>query len=202
MRIATIALVVACSSQEPHPRERVAPVVESVRTVDAGVAASRGATLDAAVAMTDIVVRDGCADTVQGKRFRGARILCLAIATLTLASVALEDPRRAEDIASRIDALVVHALSAGVRAPFAGTGVVRIADHELPGSILYRGLLGMMLVAHHRVFAAPSRWLSFADALAASVAGDLEHGFVRSYRDGIWLCDHAPAASFLRLHGK
>ena len=203
MRIAVLALVVACSSREPQPRVEAThePAIADAAVVDAASHA-----LDDIVTASDAFVRDGCADTVQGKPFRGARILCLAMASMALASVALDDPRRAEDIVRRLDALVMHALGTAARAPFVGTGTVRVATgvdtRELPGSVLYRGLLGLVAIAHHRFAGSASRWTVLVDALAASLARDLEPGFVRSYRDGIWPCDHAPAAAFLRLHAR
>jgi hypothetical protein len=132
-----------------------------------------------------------------GRPFRGARMLCLAASAMALTANALDDPRRAPAASAQLASLIDRALSREARAPFLGTGTVRVGDRDLPRSVLYRGLLGMMLAAAQRLDA-PSPLL---DPLAASLARDLEHGFIASYPDGIWPCDHAPAAAFLRLHG-
>jgi hypothetical protein len=145
----------------------------------------------------EVKVPAACGDRVMGRPFRGARMLCLAASAMALTANALDDPRRAPAASAQLAALIDQALSREARAPFLGTGTTRVGDRELPRSVLYRGLLGMMLVAAQRLDG-PSALL---DPLAASLARDLEHGFIASYPDGIWPCDHAPAAAFLRLHG-
>jgi hypothetical protein len=157
-------------------------------TIDAVV---DSATIGAVVAMGDVLAKHGCAATVMNRPFRGARMLCLAAASMALASAALHDPSRAAAIAAQLEALVEHAVAKPAKAPFA----------DEPASVLYRGLLGMMLVALHRVATPALEWTTLMDELAEKLARDLERGWLPSYHDGIWPCDHAPAAAFLRLHG-
>jgi hypothetical protein len=132
------------------------------------------------------IAKRGCSSHVMGRPFRGAEMLCLAMTSAALTSVAIDDPRRVDAIVPLLDALVVRARGRSPRAPFPST------------SVLYRGLLGTMLVARERI--APGRATDIDD-LAHGLARDLEHGWIASYRDGTWPCDHAPALAFLRLHG-
>jgi hypothetical protein len=147
---------------------------------------ARGDAIDDVIATGTAIARDSCSSRVLGQPFRGAEMICLSVTSIALTSIAVEDPSRTAVIAPLLDRLVTHALARRARAPFPAT------------SVLYRGLLGMMLVARHRL---GSEDTARMDALAAGLARDVERGWVASYRDGIWPCDHAPALAFLRLHG-
>ena len=173
MRIALLVVVAACSSGslDALPPPPPPPVIA-----------------DAAPAVV-LELAAACPPTVRGRPFRGARMLCLAAVAMALASHAVEHPTVA--VGAQLEVLVEHALAADARAPFAA----------LPASVLYRGLLGLVLAALHRVATPAMRWTVMFDELASALAHDLERGWLPSYRDGTWPCDHAPAAAFLRLHG-
>ncbi|MBA3503808.1 MAG: hypothetical protein M4D80_09240 [Myxococcota bacterium] len=174
MRLAILALVLACNSGTLVALDPPPP---------------RDAAAIDVLAAQDFALAADCPASVMGRPFRGARMLCLAAVAMALTSSALDRP--SPRIAAQLEALVEVALAADARAPFAA----------LPASVLYRGLLGLMLAALHHITAPAVRWTTMFDELAAALAHDLERGWLPSYRDDTWPCDHAPAASFLRLHG-
>jgi hypothetical protein len=167
-----------------------------------GPARERVAVLDATAELGAAIVEHGCSDLVMGHAFRGARILCLGATASALTSSALEDPARTGAVVAQLAALIPLGLAAEARAPFRSTGATAIDGRELPRSVLYRGLLGLVLAAHERL-APGTTWTPLFDALAESLADDLAGGWRASYgTDQIWPCDHAPAASVLRLHAQ
>lgn len=128
-----------------------------------------------------------CRATVLGRAFRGAAILCLAFQAASITSVALDDSARRAEAVIAVDTLVEQALSPEARRGF------------LPNSVLYRGLLALMLAGLERLSPNNPRTPRF-DELVAALARDLKAGWIPSYRNEIYPCDHAPAASALRLH--
>ena len=177
-----IALLCACSTTELRGLDPPAPVA-----VESPNAEVPNAVFDDVVALGDVIARDNCATRVMGAPFRGARMLCLAATSMALVAVALDDPRRAAAIATQLEALIGHA---------------QVATRTEPRNVLFRGLLGIMLVGLHRIATPALKFTTLLDELAAALAHDLEGGFIASYVDRrIWPCDHAPAAAFLRLHG-
>ena len=128
-----------------------------------------------------------CRPTVLGHTFRGAAILCLAFQAASITSLALDDPTRRIAAVMAVDTLVGQALD-----PAARRGVP-------PSSILYRGLVALMLAGLERLSPNNPRTPLFDD-LANELARDLEAGWLPTYTRETYPCDHAPAASALRLH--
>lgn len=119
-----------------------------------------------------------------------------------MTSAALEDPARVPGAVTRVDALIGLALGPAARKAFNATGTVDVAGVALPRSVLYRGVLALMHGGLERLSPRNPRTPMF-DGVALSLAADLSvgPGWVTTYRPGeIWPCDHAPAASGLRLH--
>ena len=128
-----------------------------------------------------------CRATVLGHTFRGAAILCLAFQAASITSIALDDPTRRVEAVIAINTLVDQALEPAARRGFP------------PSSILYRGLVALMLAGLERL--SPNNpHTSFFDGLADELARDLEAGWLPTYKRETYPCDHAPAASALRLH--
>src|SRR5262245_51328899 len=125
-----------------------------------------------------------------GRGFRSAPILCLGAIAAALVSVAVSDPAQTRGAVALVDKLVERALAPEARAAFPAA------------SVLYRGVLALVLAGLERL--APNHPRSaLLDELAASLAPDVEKGWVATYGPGeIWPCDHAPAAAALRLHAR
>jgi hypothetical protein len=178
MRILFFATLLAC--REPQERADAPPrtsvTVSAIR--DAGTDASPPARPFELMA---------CRATVLGHTFRGAAILCLAFQAASITSIALDDPTRRVDAVMAVDTLVDQALDPAARRGFP------------PSSVLYRGLVALMLAGLERLSPDNPR-TPFFDELAAALARDLEAGWLPSYKHETYPCDHAPAASALGLH--
>jgi hypothetical protein len=133
-----------------------------------------------------------------------AALLCDAFTASTLVSLALDNPEaRRETALARLDALLNAALDEHARQAFSSSDSISVNGRKLPRSVLYRGLVLLMLAGRERL-GPGSEWTPLFDALAHDLAGDLEstHWLPSFGKDHIWPCDHAPAASALALHGK
>jgi hypothetical protein len=134
---------------------------------------------------------------------RESDLLCPAFLGAALVSAAVERPERTERMLPVLDALIRRALSASAQGTFLSTGVTRVLDRHLPRSVLYRGLVLLLLAGRERLEPG-SRWTPLFDALAGSLSNELAKsraGWLPTYDTTIWPCDHAPAASALILHG-
>jgi hypothetical protein len=199
-----VTAIVACRGGDSVPVRRdaatVAPTVDAA-AVDSG-SSDRAAVLDAVLATGRVIAAHGCPPHVMRTSFDDAPILCLGATASALISVALEAPPRAPAVIEQLHRIVDLALAAEARAAFRSSGSIRVLDRDLPRSVLYRGLLALILAGLERLSPDNSRSRLF-DALAASLAADLDRGWVATYgRDQIWPCDHAPAASALRMHAR
>ncbi|MFN0251240.1 MAG: hypothetical protein ACKV2T_30475 [Kofleriaceae bacterium] len=113
--------------------------------------------------------------------------MCLAFQAASITSIALDDPTRRIEAVIAVDTLVDQALDPAARRGFP------------PSSVLYRGLVALMLAGLERLSPNNPKTPRF-DELAAALARDLEAGWLPSYKNETYPCDHAPAASALRLH--
>jgi hypothetical protein len=128
-----------------------------------------------------------CRPAVLGRAFRGAVILCITFQAASITSVALDDLTRNGEARAALETLVEQALAPDAR-------------HGFPrNSVLYRGLLALVLAAVERITPNNTHSAQF-DALVSSLATDLEVGWLPSYEGETYPCDHAPALSALRLH--
>lgn len=128
-----------------------------------------------------------CRATVLGKAFRGASMLCIAFQAASITSSALDDPTRRGAAAEALELLVEQALAPAARRGFP------------PNSVLYRGLVALVLAGLERVAPNNARTPLF-DEIVAALARDLDAGWLPTYKGETYPCDHAPAASALRLH--
>src|SRR5262245_25727134 len=128
-----------------------------------------------------------CHATVLGRTFRDAPILCIAFQAASITSIALDDPTRRSVASAALETLVEQALARPARRGFP------------PNSVLYRGLVALVLAGLERLSPNNARTPLF-DRLVAELAHDLEAGWLPSYPGETYPCDHAPAASALRLH--
>lgn len=216
--VATIVVVSACGEGRARPGgstgveagSDAAPIVAIL--VDAApardnqvITPERAAVLDAVEALADAVVAaHGCPARVLGKTLRSATMLCLGVIAAAVTSAALEDPGRMSGAVARLDALIGLAAGRAARRGFAASGSVVIGGAAMPRSVLYRGVLALMLAGLERLAPKNARTPAF-DAIATSLAADLSVGvgWLPTYApDEIWPCDHAPAASALRLHAR
>lgn len=178
MRILFLATLLAC--REPQERADVSSTFVPVAAIgDAG-------TEDVSPPIRPFELMP-CSRTVLGRSFRGATILCLAFQAASITSIALDEPTRRVEAAIAVDTLLDQALDPAAR-------------HGFPSnSVLYRGLVALMLAGLECLSPNNPRTASF-DELAAALARDLEAGWLPSYKRETYPCDHAPAASALRLH--
>ena len=150
------------------------------------------------------VTGKGCAGRLLGKKehpFSEAQAVCDALLSFTLVQASLE-ARAPEEVRERLDALLADALGRG-RAPFQSTGSSHVAGLTLPRSVLYRGLLLLMLAGKERAGLASEKDRALFDALAAqTVAAFTPRPLLPSFGERIWPCDNALAASGLILHGR
>lgn len=178
MRIVFLAAFLTCSlherGSEDAPHAAITPNVGS-------------ATREEALELPRPFELMTCRATVLGRAFRGATILCLAFQAASITSIALDDSARRAEAVIAVNALVDQAL-----APEARRGFV-------PNSVLYRGLVALMLAGLERLSPNNPKTSRF-DELVAALARDLERGWLPSYKNETYPCDHAPAASALRLH--
>jgi hypothetical protein len=128
-----------------------------------------------------------CRATVLGRAFRGAPMLCIALQAAAITSSALDDPTRTSAAAEALELLVEQALAPAARRGFP------------PNSVLYRGLVALVLAGLERVAPSNARTPLF-DELVTGLARDLDAGWLPTYKGETYPCDHAPAASALRLH--
>jgi len=177
MRILFFATLLAC--REPQERADAPSTFVTV-------AAIRDARTDASPQTRPFELMP-CRPTVLGQTFRGAAILCLAFQAASITSIALDDPTSRIEAVIAVDTLVDQALEPAARRGFP------------PSSVLYRGLVALMLAGLERLSPNNPKTPRF-DELAAALARDLEAGWLPSYKNETYPCDHAPAASALRLH--
>jgi hypothetical protein len=200
-----VLAIAACRGGDRVPVRRdaqaVTPAVDAA-AADSGPSADRAAVLDAVLATGRVIAGHGCPPRVMRAGFADAPILCLGATAAALISMALEAPARTPAAIEQLHRIVDLALIGEARAAFRSSGSMRVLDRDLPRSVLYRGLLALILAGLERLSPDNARTGLF-DALAASLAADLDRGWVATYGpDQIWPCDHAPAASALRLHGR
>jgi hypothetical protein len=128
-----------------------------------------------------------CGEKVLGHQFRGAAILCIAFQATTITSIAVDDPARNADARAALEMLLDQALAPSARRGFPNN------------SVLYRGLVALVLAGLERVAPNNARSALFDD-LVAGLEHDLQAGWLQSYEHETYPCDHAPALSALRLH--
>ena len=162
--------------------------------------------LDESLALARQVKAKGCAKSVMGASWAWAPLGCDAFTAFALTSAAQAAPQaqRAQALAA-LDALLDHALGEEAQRPFASTGATSVGDRTLPRSVLYRGLVLLMLAGREKLEPGGARSALF-DAQAVALARDLAAspaGWLPTYgKDELWACDHAPAAAALLLHGR
>jgi len=206
LRSKAAVVVLGCSLGCGH-REPPAPPdhaeVASLQARDAAVALvspDRIAILDATSSAGDTIAAHGCTASVLGSGFRDAPILCLGAIAAALTSTAIEDPPRAQAVTQQLERILALALAPAAQAAFSSTGSIHVLDRDVPRSVLYRGMLALVLAGLERL-APASAHSSLFDAVAGSLATDVSAGWVATYGAGeIWPCDHAPSSSGLRLH--
>lgn len=159
---------------------------------------------DARALARTILGPSGCQRRLMGSAnhpFVEAQLACDAFLSFALVD-AIEDKTAPENAPALLRQLLADALGRA-RAPFLPDGSREIAGQKLPPSILYRGLLLLMLAGQQRAGAADEASTALFDALARNLAQDLEaRPFLPTFGSSIWPCDHAPAAAGLVLHGK
>lgn len=164
---------------------------------------SEGVSVDGDALQRQITTK-GCARSVLGRKeltFSEAQVTCTAFLSFVLVQASLEG-RAPSDVRERLAALLSDALGRG-RAPFQSTGSEPVAGYSLPRSVLYRGLLLLMLVGMERAGLARDEDRTLFDALAARTVEDFAHQpLLPSFGTSIWPCDNALAASGLLLHGR
>jgi len=156
-------------------------------------------------ALADRVLEGRCSkkllDTAEHP-FVEAQVVCDAFVAFALINRQLDrggDLPQADQ--SRLRALVDDALAAAERAPFATEK--RVGEWRFPNSVLYRGILALMLAGIHRIDAGDAETAALFDNLAVSLQrGYAERRLLPSFGSAIWPCDNAIAASALVLHGR
>jgi hypothetical protein len=128
-----------------------------------------------------------CGSTVLGRGFRGAALLCIAFQAAAITSMALDDPTARSAAADALEILAERALAPPARRGFP------------PNSVLYRGLVALVLSGLERISPNNARTPLF-DEIVGELARDLDAGWLPTYKGETYPCDHAPAASALRLH--
>lgn len=181
MRIVCLAAVLACREPQRSSREDARAPTPAIQHPDARAA-------DDSTSSRPFELMP-CGPTVLGHTFRGAAVLCLAFQAASITSIAIDDPTRRADAVAALDTLIDQALAPAARRGFP------------TNSVLYRGLVALMLAALERLSPNNARTPQF-DELATALAHDLESGWLPSYKGEAYPCDHAPALSALRLHAQ
>jgi len=157
--------------------------------------------------LAQLTLSTGCRSTLLASsnyRLAEAQLVCDALLSfavvnrrLAAGGVATPDER------SLLHALLANALGTVNARPYRGEPTHLVEGKNVPDSVVYRGLIELMLAGLYKLGAEDPKTTRLFDGLAADLVADYQHhDYLPSYRDASWPCDNAIAAAALALHGR
>jgi hypothetical protein len=170
-------------------------------------AVARPATTADLEALAQQILAHPCRSSLLGSsayRLAESQLACDAFLAFAFVNRRLAAGGEASSEERRIlKSLLDDAVRAGARRPYVGQHTVTVGDHRIPDSVVYQGLVALMIAGTLKIDVADDETRLLFDELAATlVQRYAAQALLPSYGSSIWPCDNAIAVAALAVHGR